>query len=682
MNLCFYFLGSVYFALILIGAAAALVAIGTFVESKNGSHLSAVYSIYSHQSFIFLLSGFFLNILISALRRWPFKKRHIPFLTTHLGLLMILAGVMAKNLFGLQAIMPLVSGSETDEVFIPYSHALLIEQAGSIDSYPIDLSHKGAIQKKSSSFPDLQLYLVTSSPHGKAMSQSWFHKDSRGNLFLQLLGIRPIQAVKVSNESTLKPALKTTFSSEGLWNIFAIETDNLLETAEKLFAAAAKLSITDSETGQVLSKHSLKSYLDSKEASLTLSFDGQLSTLQLSIPSNSAMTIPLNGPLAMLNLWHGLPKRIAIDLISEPSVVFIYVKPQESGYLFAYNSSGEIFFESLEKLQANSLIAYDSGKSGYGRQITLPFSAADMSREKREEAFLSTLPEDEHNSLRWIEQIISELAKDKLSLQNWPIPLPDGSIEEKIEAIAEQIFAARSSLPKLPKALKNLFSIYSMGWISSLDKISAEKEILQILARHRARVGQEHSQTVLEAPIRFVFSPETPAKRQEESRPIVTLFAKEKGRLGEKISLLYEPSPSGLKLPLFDGKYLVRFQPETYTLPWRVRLHDARQINYPGSQQPLSYESTISLSDKQGIDSIFTTLSMNHVFETDDGFRFYLSSLAPADETALQHVHLAVNQDRFKYFLTYPGALILTLGILLFLIITESRGGKQRVLPK
>ena len=56
---------------------------------------------------------------------------------------------------------------------------------------------------------------------------------------------------------------------------------------------------------------------------------------------------------------------------------------------------------------------------------------------------------------------------------------------------------------------------------------------------------------------------------------------------------------------------------------------------------------------------------MNRVHETWEGYRFYLSSISPQEEGFLKKIQLVVNHDPGKYWLTYPGAIILTLGIIL-----------------
>ncbi len=56
---------------------------------------------------------------------------------------------------------------------------------------------------------------------------------------------------------------------------------------------------------------------------------------------------------------------------------------------------------------------------------------------------------------------------------------------------------------------------------------------------------------------------------------------------------------------------------------------------------------------------------MNKVYESNEGYRFYLSNITPTDPGEVKTVQLTLNRDPFKGWLTYPGAIILTIGILL-----------------
>src|SRR5262249_600463 len=118
----FHFLGSVRFAIALIGSATLFVITGTVLEGLSSSHLYAAQWTYSHPLFSILLTLFFINILFSALRRWPFRLRHIPFLITHLGLLMVIGGTIIKQRLGVQGNMHLIEGSGSQKILLPNTY--------------------------------------------------------------------------------------------------------------------------------------------------------------------------------------------------------------------------------------------------------------------------------------------------------------------------------------------------------------------------------------------------------------------------------------------------------------------------------------------------------------------------------------------------------------------------------
>lgn len=155
-------------------------------------------------------------------------------------------------------------------------------------------------------------------------------------------------------------------------------------------------------------------------------------------------------------------------------------------------------------------------------------------------------------------------------------------------------------------------------------------------------------------------------KKLEDNLPKATLALNEDGKT-EYIPLTYDPFGAGLRWPAFEGKYLLRFQPKFQTIPYRVRLREARQINYANSSQPYSFESDLIISDTSNPELLpeEKTISMNNVHESWDGYRFYLASIDPAFPGAVKKVQIVVNHDPAKYILTYPGAIILSLGIIL-----------------
>ncbi|MBA3817208.1 MAG: cytochrome c biogenesis protein ResB, partial [Parachlamydiaceae bacterium] len=144
------------------------------------------------------------------------------------------------------------------------------------------------------------------------------------------------------------------------------------------------------------------------------------------------------------------------------------------------------------------------------------------------------------------------------------------------------------------------------------------------------------------------------------------------------LSLGYDRFAQGLKWPILNGAYLLRFQPLFEEIPYNIRLRQAHQINYANSQQALSYESDIIVTDLRSGESFEKTISMNQVHETWDGYRFYLSNITSGDESSVKRIQIVVNHDPAKYWLTYPGAIILSLGIILLFWMKPYRKQKEK----
>lgn len=788
----YHFLGGVHFALLLIAITAAWTAWGTYVESKSGSHLLAMDSIYNSYFFLALLYGFFLNILISALRRWPYKIRHLPFLITHCGLLMILSGVIIKNIYGLQAIMPLTAGSQSDLLFLPYTYALEIDTGTSNKNYPFTLSMPPQKIKEGKRFSkdplvSLEIALLSYSPHGTKEMESFVATDAKGRSFLRLKEAAPLpfSLFNGKNDEALPAARIKRFSNNNnkTYAIYALETDDLAAAAEKLFLNLATVVIRKKKSGKLLLKKALIDFINEENSPLdNLSFSPSLKIAALEEktaseilwdislkepPFQATMALPLEGREALRNKWaKSVPysaMNITIDIECPPAAAWLYQKRTGELQLVSISSSGEIHREPLFNNKPSSIFSYDRGRRGYGIQISLPASLSfNTTREELGQAMIfslgeavrqgvekerlapplrllqlacekahldfiavftewvdcweksslwmfsppkksissalytalnridwTVLPKDELNSLLWMETLVDGVQKglnnnlliDELPLiKTWPMPLPHGSIELLLETVCRQLLSTKESLPALPSSpiseplSAKLFSLYCqiehLSPSSLLIAPSTAMEKEQLLVAYRKKEGNlpalEAIETI-EAPLTYRYEAAPPQEKTEDNRPLVRVRMKEKEGRSEEITLQYEPFVSGLKWPIFNGKYLLRFQPRTAKLPWQVRLHDAKQINYAGTDQPFSFESALSLTNKNTKETTFATLSMNHVHETADGYRFYLSSIAPKDESSLQYVQLAVNYDPVRNVLTYPGALLLSFGIALFL---------------
>lgn len=482
----YIFLSSIYFAIILISTVVLFVVAGTFIESHTGSHRYASYFTYQNPVFIGILWGFFINILFSALRRWPFKWHHLPFLITHFGLLMILSGTIIKSYYGVQGSMGVIEGGGSQQIFVPNTYVLHIEKrnphnprATIAENYPLQKSWRGKFRSQlpiTPPFEELNMVLLEYIPNSIERFETWI-KGNRGFI----TGLKPFEVhdwtTKNLQQSAVLPVstrVRLNADPAEPWEVYAGLTDDVATISQKVFLQCLHRS---------------------------------------------------------------------------PALLFLK-DPQQDTFLFAFDARGNIFNQAFPCNQISPLVVYDQGFGGYAIPAKIP----------------SHMTQGE-----------------KITLE---CPLTP-----------ERVFA--------------------------------------------------------------------PSKQKlEENLPRIAVLAKKTSKK-ELVTLSYDRFGQGLKWPMFGGEYLIRFQPQFITLPYRIRLRQARQINYPNSKQPYSFESDLIITDLKRQTVTESTISMNHVYETWDGYRFYLANISPNSEGSLKRIQLVVNYDPAKYFLTYPGALILSLGVFL-----------------
>ena len=105
-------LGSIKVAVPLLLAIAAVLAWGTFYEAQFGT---AAVQRFIYQSVWFqLLLGFLgVNLAIAAFDRYPWKRRHIPFVLAHLGIILVLTGAVLGVRWGVEGRLIIPEGEES-----------------------------------------------------------------------------------------------------------------------------------------------------------------------------------------------------------------------------------------------------------------------------------------------------------------------------------------------------------------------------------------------------------------------------------------------------------------------------------------------------------------------------------------------------------------------------------------
>lgn len=119
-NQLFKFFASIKLAVILLAVLIVASIFGTIYESSFDAKVARAY-VYGAPWFNIWLVLLGANLTVSALSRWPWKKHHVAFLVTHLGIITLLTGSLIGRIWGTEGTITLFKGD-------PPTNRLLVDQ--------------------------------------------------------------------------------------------------------------------------------------------------------------------------------------------------------------------------------------------------------------------------------------------------------------------------------------------------------------------------------------------------------------------------------------------------------------------------------------------------------------------------------------------------------------------------
>lgn len=133
LNKVLKFLSSLKLAVIIIICLAVLTAVGTFVEAEYDIEAAAKL-VYKTPWMFAVMGALAVNLAMVMVDRWPWRRRHVPFLLAHIGILILLLGSVVTMKWGLDGTMVFGIGENNRHVRIPESE-LTIWSSFDGDSY-------------------------------------------------------------------------------------------------------------------------------------------------------------------------------------------------------------------------------------------------------------------------------------------------------------------------------------------------------------------------------------------------------------------------------------------------------------------------------------------------------------------------------------------------------------------
>jgi hypothetical protein len=140
-NPIFEFFASLKLAVVLLAVIIVAAIAGTVYESSFDAKIARAY-VYGAPWFNLWLVLLGANLACSALSRWPWRKHHLAFLITHLGIITLLIGSLIGRIWGIEGTITLFKGEPpTNRLLINERQLRVHDLDGFVKGYPAEFLH-------------------------------------------------------------------------------------------------------------------------------------------------------------------------------------------------------------------------------------------------------------------------------------------------------------------------------------------------------------------------------------------------------------------------------------------------------------------------------------------------------------------------------------------------------------
>lgn len=170
LRLTFDFFASLKLAVFLLITLAVTLASGTILESLHGAK-AAQQVVYHSPWFNGFLGVLGINVAAAALDRLPWQRRHIGFLLTHAGILLVLLGSWMTHRFAIDGELALAEGEKSSKVTLeePLLQVVIpgTDQGVIVPLKPTPFRWEGRRPIPFTDIPGLQAYMTAYYPHAE-----------------------------------------------------------------------------------------------------------------------------------------------------------------------------------------------------------------------------------------------------------------------------------------------------------------------------------------------------------------------------------------------------------------------------------------------------------------------------------------------------------------------------------
>jgi len=148
-----HLLGSLNVAVFLLITIAGAIAFATIMESKFDSAVARYY-IYDNPFFMLWLLVLALNLLCAALTRWPWQRKHLGFVVTHAGIILMLIGAVVGKTIGFEAFVTLDKTKPPESFLLMHENILTIDAPDGVrGQMPFNVEMHPPTEKKPFTLP-------------------------------------------------------------------------------------------------------------------------------------------------------------------------------------------------------------------------------------------------------------------------------------------------------------------------------------------------------------------------------------------------------------------------------------------------------------------------------------------------------------------------------------------------
>jgi hypothetical protein len=147
-NPVFRFFSSLKLAVVLLAVLIVGAIAGTLYESTFDAKVARAY-VYGAPWFNIWLLLLASNLIVSALSRWPWRKHHVAFLITHLGIITLLTGSLIGRIWGIEGTITLFKGEPPSNRLLVDQHQLRVRDTdGIVKGFDVEFIHRPPTPQK------------------------------------------------------------------------------------------------------------------------------------------------------------------------------------------------------------------------------------------------------------------------------------------------------------------------------------------------------------------------------------------------------------------------------------------------------------------------------------------------------------------------------------------------------